>query len=92
MISPVDGKITGRVSAVQQISGAVAQIGSVSGSITVMGGGGLPLFDGPYEVTPGEDEVVLQTDGHSMAGNVTVNAIPINYGRLIWDGNILTVY
>ena len=91
MISPVDGKISGRVSSVQQISGAVAQIGSVSGSITVMGGG-LPPYDGPYEITPGEEEVVLQTDGHSMTGNVTVNAIPINYGRLIWDGSILTVY
>lgn len=49
-------------------------------------------YDGPTEVTPSEDTQVLLTDELMMADNVTVNPIPQNYGRLLWNGSILTVY
>ena len=48
-------------------------------------------YAGPYEVTPGAQPVTLTTAGLTMAQNVTVGAIPSNYGRITWDGSIITV-
>lgn len=58
----------------------------------IIRGGSAEYYDGPTEVTPSEDTQVLLTDELMMADNVTVNPIPQNYGRLLWNGSILTVY
>ena len=50
-----------------------------------------PTYEGDYDVTPGAEPVVLATSGRLMTGNVTVAAIPSNYGRITWDGSRLTV-
>ena len=50
-----------------------------------------PTYEGDYDVTPGDAPVVLETGGKLMTGNVTVAAIPSNYGRITWDGSRLTV-
>ena len=53
------------------------------------------VYDGEYEITPGDSAQVLQTAGLVMTGNVTVKAIPgtpaDNWGRITWDGSKLTV-
>ena len=49
-------------------------------------------YEGPYEVTPTEEEQVLAVTGKTGQRNITVNPIPDNYGRLQWSGNTLTVY
>lgn len=75
----VDGKITGNVSNHNVIlAGRIENGLSVSGGITVPGTGYLiPIFDGPYIVTPMPDaEVVLETYGKRMSDNVTVEEIP----------------
>ena len=51
----------------------------------------LPSFAGPYTVTPTRETQVLPTTGKKMAGNVTVNPIPSNYGLITWNGHVLTV-
>lgn len=48
-------------------------------------------YDGPYQVTPGQAAQVLQTSGKVMGDNVTVEAIPSNYGLITWNGSVLTV-
>lgn len=48
-------------------------------------------YEGPYEVTPGAEAVVLETYNLRMTGNVTVNPIPSNYGLITWNGSVLTV-
>lgn len=48
-------------------------------------------YTGPYVVTPSTTEQVLSTNGLRMTDNVTINAIPNNYGLITWDGNTLTV-
>mgnify|MGYP006932853930 CR=1 FL=1 len=50
-----------------------------------------PAYDGPYSVTPSAEEQVLDTNGKRMTGNVTVGAIPSNYGLVTWNGSVLTV-
>ena len=49
-------------------------------------------YEGAYEITPSEEAQTLQTRNLRMTDNVTVNAIPTNYGRIAWDGRIITVY
>ena len=50
-----------------------------------------PSYDGGYTVTPSDSAQVLDTAGKLMAENLTVEAIPSNYGLITWDGATLTV-
>lgn len=48
-------------------------------------------YEGIYDLTPSDEEQVLLTAGKRMTQNVTVGAIPSNYGLITWDGSTLTV-
>lgn len=48
-------------------------------------------YEGPTEVTPTEETQTLLTQGLFMDQDITVAPIPSNYGRITWDGSILTV-
>lgn len=50
-----------------------------------------PDYVGPYTVTPTEATQTLATNNTRMSGNVTINPIPSNYGKITWDGLTLTV-
>lgn len=51
----------------------------------------VPRYDGPYNVTPAGEAQVLATSGKLMTEDITVGAIPSNYGLITWDGSCLTV-
>lgn len=57
---------------------------------------GIPIYPSPYtgriEVTPGEEAQTLETAGLMMTGDVKVNPIPSNYGRILYNGTTLKVY
>lgn len=46
---------------------------------------------GPYVVTPSQSAQVLNTRDLVCNDNITVEAIPSNYGLITWNGSILTV-
>lgn len=48
-------------------------------------------YTGEYEVTPSEETQILQTMNKNMTQNVTINPIPSDYGRITWNGSVLTV-
>ena len=48
-------------------------------------------YNGPYSVTPTQETQILNTSNKRMLGNVIVNPIPSFYGRIGWNGNVLTV-
>ena len=48
-------------------------------------------FTGEYVVTPSAEDQVLQTQNLRMTDNVTVKAIPQNYGLITWNGSVITV-
>ena len=48
-------------------------------------------YEGPYTATPSASAQVLATAGKLMTEDITVGAIPSNYGLITWDGNTLTV-
>ena len=53
--------------------------------------GGQP-YPGPNEFTPSEDTQTIALRGKYCSSDITINPIPENYGRLVWDGNTLLVY
>lgn len=48
-------------------------------------------YDGPYEVTPSQETQTLETAGKLMGENVIINPVPSNYGRITYNGSVLTV-
>lgn len=48
-------------------------------------------YPGPYEVVPGDDPQVLSTKGLVATADIVVTKIPSNYGKITWNGSILTV-
>lgn len=63
-------------------------------SLSVEGGyvgGSEREYRGSYYVRPAPTEQVLETSGKVMAHDVTIGAIPSNYGLITWDGSTLMV-
>ncbi len=92
--SVVATSIEGLVTPTATIRGDVAASAVISD--TLIGGVVIrdvpwPVYDGPTEITPGAEAQVVQTDGYLMQGDITVAAIPSNYGLITWDGTKLTV-
>ncbi len=52
--------------------------------------GGEP-YEGDYNMTPTTSVQTLPTNGKLLARDVTVGAIPNNYGLITWSGSVLTV-
>ena len=53
--------------------------------------GKIPIFDGPYEYTPADSSQTIAIGGKRAVGDITINPIPSNYGKITWNGSILTV-
>ena len=52
---------------------------------------GPPFYDGPYEITPGEEAQTLHMEGMRASQDVTVKPIPKNYGLVTRTGANLTI-
>lgn len=48
-------------------------------------------YSGPYIVVPSKYAQVLNTENKFLNSDITVEAIPSNYGLITWNGSILTV-
>ena len=48
-------------------------------------------YTGEYTITPGAAVQTLLTKDLRMTYNVTIEAIPENYGLITWNGSTLTV-
>lgn len=82
-----------------KINGSIRTVGNISGNIRTNNGirisGSIgravteivPVYDGPYNVTPIlNDSQVLETGGLKMAGDVTVTQIPVTWTTNTDDG------
>lgn len=56
-------------------------------------GGEVPSgdYDGPYTVTPSQQQQALHTMNKTLSQNVVIKPIPSNYGLITWNGSTLTV-
>lgn len=50
-----------------------------------------PPYTGEYSVTPTSTAQTLSTAGYALRGNITIEAIPSNYGLITYNGSIITV-
>lgn len=48
-------------------------------------------YSGPYTFTPSDEDQIIQCDNLVMQHDITIAAIPDNYGKITWDGSIITV-
>ena len=48
-------------------------------------------YHGDYSVTPTNQAQTLPTAGHTLRGDIVVEAIPSNYGLITYNGSIITV-
>lgn len=48
-------------------------------------------YEGSYYITPTAEEQVIPTNNLRMTDDLTIAAIPNNYGLITWDGSTLTV-
>ncbi len=87
----VYGIITGTLTAPGKISGSLSAAGNISGTVTIPSAILPPAYEGEYEVAPSEEEQVLATAELLMLENVTISAIPSNYGLITRVGSVLTI-
>lgn len=87
----VYGDLHGTLTSPGTISGSLSASETITGELTIPSAILPPSYEGPYEVTPGEDTQTLATDSLYMRGSITINPIPSNYGLITWNGSTLTV-
>lgn len=84
--------LTGDISQSKSLSGKISNNDSLSGIISTVYTATAPPYQGEYEVTPGEEEQVIKTQYQVLDKNIIVKPIPSNYGRIVYDGSILTIF
>lgn len=85
------GTISGALSSVETLSGSLSPPVSMSGELSIPTYIDVDVYDGAMEITPTEEVQVLPTTNKTAVGNIIVNPIPRNYGRVVWDGSKLTI-
>lgn len=48
-------------------------------------------YEGPTTFTPTDQTQTILIAGQTPAENITINPIPSNYGKITWNGSVLTV-
>lgn len=84
--------LTGTLSPPAFLTGTLSPPQTLTGQLTVPTVIGVEAYDGPYEVTPGEQPQRIPVEHKWMREDLIVGAIPSDYGRLSWNGHTLTVY
>ena len=82
-------KLGARITSGGTIRGGISG-GSAIGARIEKGGGASP-YSGETVITPSAQAQTLETGGHVLLSNITVEAIPSNYGLITWNGSVITV-
>ena len=83
--------ITGTLTSGATLTGTLTPTYTLSGTLTIPDKLLPQAYEGSYEVTPSDEIQTLETKELWLTDNITINAIPSNYGLIIWDGVKLTV-
>lgn len=83
------------------LRGTLADLGSIKGTLadgaTITGRLYVPeiitppIYGGPFTVQPTNQAQTLNTGGTLLNEDITVEAIPQNYGLITYNGGIITV-
>lgn len=72
--------LTGRLSTTGGLSGGLSLDGSYTSD-----------YEGPYEFTPTNTAQVVLIEGKKATEDIIFGAIPSNYGRIEWNGAVMTI-
>ena len=50
-----------------------------------------PEYEGEFEFTPGDEAQIIPVGGYRVSQDITINPIPSNYGKITWNGAVMTV-
>lgn len=83
--------LIGNLSGSEILSGELSGNNTLTGELKAPKQIDRPIYDGVHEVTPSEEAQILETEGKAVNENIVINPIPPNYGRITWDGRVITV-
>lgn len=87
----IHATLSGTLSPVETIIGELSPIGSLEGELTIPKIIEKEEYQGSLEVTPSDETQTLMTADKVVARNIIINPIPSNYGRITWNGRVITV-
>ena len=80
----------GKLSNTDEISGKLSSGYELSGEIT-SSAVSANTYKGSYEFTPTETTQTIEIANKRAAVDIIINPIPSNYGRITWNGSVLTI-
>ena len=83
--------LSGTLSPVETVIGELSPTGSLEGELTIPKVIEKEEYRGEHEVTPSDETQILMTSDKLVRENIIINPIPSNYGRITWDGRVITV-
>lgn len=86
------GSLSGALSATNTLSGSLSAEECLHGTLTLPRGTVINYYNGPYTFVPTESQQVIAINNQLAIQDITIAPIPPNYGRIAWDGSVLTVY
>lgn len=51
----------------------------------------VPVWDGSTEFTATDRTQVIPVNGYRFTEDITIDPIPHNYGKITWNGSVITV-
>ena len=84
-------RLQGTLTSAASIKGTLAGAGSLIGILSTPDHSDTNPYVGSYEWTPSNEAQTIPISGLRATHNITINAIPENYGLITWDGATLTV-
>lgn len=87
----VYGLIRGTLTAVGTLCGSLTASPTLGGHLTIPDTSAVPLYEGSYTFTPSGETQTISIANKTATQDITIEAIPSNYGLITWDGSALTV-
>ena len=83
--------LRGSLTARGSLSGSLSANGSLAGALSA-GRPSIPSYAGPYAFEPAEEAQTARTGGYALSEDIVIQPIPSNYGRIAYNGSVITVY
>lgn len=82
-------ELIGKLTEKESLSGSVTSAQTLSGVITASVG--YPTYTGDYAFFATDQTQIIPVEGFLMTKNITIEPVPQNYGKITWNGSVLTV-
>lgn len=91
MNNAIEQDLIGVISSKNDLRGSISSDQEMRGALATAHVSNAPTFKGEYEITPTEEVQVIKTAHNILNRDIVINPIPSNYGKITWDGGVLTI-